>query len=150
LKIRASWGETGNDRVNPFQFLSAYTYSPATQGIVFNGETERGLQSTVTPNPDITWEVTKKTDNGLEIGLLQDRINFKIDLFRAFTDNILEKKHYTIPNYTCLIVPDEHISKMKKHYLQFQISYRKRLSNDIIFKIWANISYNKKVIIRND
>jgi TonB-linked SusC/RagA family outer membrane protein len=147
LKIRASWGETGNDRVDPFQFLSSFTYSPATQGIVFNGESEQGLQATTTPNPNITWEVTKKTDIGLKIGLLQDKINFKIDLFRAFTDNILGKKHSTIPIYTGLILPDENIGKMRNHGFEFQMLYRNRFSNELTFNIGANISYNKNKII---
>ena len=61
LKIRASWGQLGNDRVLPFQYIGAYGYSA---GGVINGTDAQGIAPTSTPNPNITWEVSEKTDVG--------------------------------------------------------------------------------------
>ena len=54
LKVRASWGQMGNDKVDAFQYLTAYTFdNPAILG----GGIESGLWLLRTANPNITWEV---------------------------------------------------------------------------------------------
>lgn len=145
MKLRASWGKTGNNRIAPYQFLRTYSYA---KGIVFGGEAQRGITAITTPNPNITWAVTAKANIGLNIGLLGNRVNFKLDLYRAFTRDILAEKHSTIPLYTGLILPDQNIGKMKNHGVELQASYRKRLSDNLTFNIGANISYNHNTIVK--
>jgi TonB-linked SusC/RagA family outer membrane protein len=69
-KLRASYGSTGNDQINDYLFLDLYqaVSSPLTYG----GAT--GLQPTGLPNPKLQWELTKKFQVGLDLGLFNDRI----------------------------------------------------------------------------
>jgi hypothetical protein len=86
LKLRASWGKLGNDRVDPFQYIGAFGY---TTGWVVDGTDVRGVAATTTPNPNITWEVSEKTDVGLEAGFLDNKITFEVDVYQSKTSHIL-------------------------------------------------------------
>jgi hypothetical protein len=66
-------GRLGNDRVDPFQYIGAFGYD---SGWVINGSDVRGISATSTPNPNITWEVSEKTDFGLEVGFFTEQANF--------------------------------------------------------------------------
>lgn len=146
LKLRASWGRLGNDRVNPFQYIAAYGY---TDGWVVNGVDARGIAVQSTPNPNITWEVSEKTDLGLEAGFLNNRLTFELDLFTNKTSNILGRRQASIPGYTGLILPDENIGKMNSRGIEFQAGYRQNFSN-LTMRVNGNISYNKNEIIYFD
>ena len=146
LKLRASWGQTGNDRVRPFQYIGVYEYS---DGYVVNGNDERGIAAATTPNPDITWEVSENTNLGLEVGILQDRLSFELDVFKITTSNILGKRQSSIPRYTGLELPDENIGEMENKGFEFQTSYQ-QIFGDWTFRASGNISSQKNKIIYFD
>jgi TonB-linked SusC/RagA family outer membrane protein len=146
LKLRASWGKLGNDRVNPFQYIAAYGYDA---GWVVNGVDARGIAVKSTPNPNITWEVSEKTDIGLEAAFLNNRLSFEIDLFQNKTSNILGKRQASIPSYTGLLLPDENIGKMNSQGIELQAGYRHNFS-DLTVRVNGNFSYNKNKIIYLD
>ncbi|MCF2518478.1 TonB-dependent receptor [Dyadobacter sp. CY351] len=146
LKLRASWGKLGNDRVDPFQYIAAYGY---TDGWVVNGVDARGIAVQSTPNPNITWEVSEKTDIGLEAAFLNNRLTFELDLFQNKTSNILGKRQASIPSYTGLLLPDENIGKMNSQGIELQAGYRHNFS-DLTVRVNGNFSYNKNKIIYFD
>ncbi len=146
LKIRASWGRLGNDRVDPFQYIGAYGYAP---GWVVNGADARGIAATSTPNPNITWEVSEKTDLGLEAGFLDNSLTFEVDLYKSKTSNILGRRQASIPGYTGLVLPDENIGKMDSKGIEFQAGYRQRIGK-LNFNVSGNLSYNENKIIYFD
>jgi len=143
LKIRGSWGQLGNDRVNPFQYIGAYGY---TSGWVVGGTDVRGIAATSTPNPNITWEVSETTDIGLETGFMQNRLTFEADLFKTKTSHILDKRQASIPGYTGLVLPDENIGKMNSQGFELQIGYRQDIGK-VGLRINANYSYTENKII---
>ncbi|WP_052273197.1 SusC/RagA family TonB-linked outer membrane protein [Flavihumibacter solisilvae] len=146
LKLRASWGQLGNDRVNPFQYIGAYGYS---NGWVINGTDAQGIAPTSTPNPNITWEVSEKTDIGLEAGFLDNRLTFEFDVFNTKTSQILAKRQASIPGYTGLVLPDENIGKMNSKGFEIQAGYRQNFGR-LGFRASGNISYAKNEIIYFD
>jgi len=143
LKLRASWGRLGNDRVNPFQYIGAYGYSA---GWVINGADVQGIAPTSTPNPNITWEVSEKTDLGLETGFLNNRLTFEFDVFNTKTSHILGQRQASIPGYTGLVLPDENIGKMNSKGFEIQAGYRQNFGR-LGLRTSANISYAKNKII---
>ena len=143
LKLRASWGRLGNDRVAPFQYLGGYGYA---NGWVVNGNEFRGISATSTPNPNITWEVSEKTDLGLETGFLNNRLTFELDLFQSKTSKILGQRNASIPAYTGLVLPDENIGKMNSQGFELQVGYRQNFGR-VGFRAGANFSYVKNKII---
>jgi len=143
LKIRASWGQLGNDRVNPFQYIGAYGY---TNGWVVDGTDVRGIAATSTPNPNITWEVSETTDLGLETGFLQNRLTFEADVYKTKTSHILGKRQASIPGYTGLVLPDENIGKMNNQGFELQVGYRQNIGK-LGLHLNVNYSYTENKII---
>ena len=85
LKVRASYGTTGNTSINPY----------ATQGLLtprvysFGGTAVRGYRPGAIPNPDLSWEKTDQSDLGIEFALFGNRISGSIDGYRANTHDLL-------------------------------------------------------------
>ncbi|HTE27380.1 SusC/RagA family TonB-linked outer membrane protein [Flavitalea sp.] len=143
FKLRASWGQLGNDRVNPFQYIGAFGYSP---GWVVNGVDVRGIAATSTPNPDITWEVSETTNLGVELGFLQNRLTFEADIYQTKTKNILARRQASIPAYTGLVLPDENIGKMDSKGFELQAGYRQNIGK-VGLRLSANYSYTENKIV---
>ncbi|RXP44526.1 TonB-dependent receptor [Lutibacter sp. HS1-25] len=86
LKIRASWGEVGNQAINPYQTYSNYgpeLYSDA------NNSTILGVIALNIGNEDLTWETTTQLNLGLDIGLFKDRLSASIDVYHKQTSDLL-------------------------------------------------------------
>lgn len=90
LKLRASYGVTGNNRIADFSYLdllSKTTYSfGAGTGTVSQGQSPN---NPVTYGPDITWETTNSTNLGLDLGFFKDRLTVSIDAYLSQTDKLL-------------------------------------------------------------
>jgi len=82
-KIRVSYGTTGNDQLTDYQYLSTYSVN-STSYLGISGLTPSRLT-----NPYYAWEVIKKLEFGLDLGLLNDRIDISADYYRDRTDNQL-------------------------------------------------------------
>jgi hypothetical protein len=120
-----------------------------SSGYVVGGADVRGIAATTTPNPNITWEVSEKSDIGMELGFLNNKLTFEADVYKTNTSNILGKRQASIPGYTGLLLPDENIGKMESQGIEFQAGYRQNFG-DLNFKLNGNISYNENKIIYFD
>ena len=78
-KLRGSYGTTGSDQIPDYGFLDAYE---ATDGV-------GGLYPTQLFNPDYSWEVNKKLEASLQLGLMDDRINLELNWYRNRSSNQL-------------------------------------------------------------
>ena len=84
LKLRASWGQTGNQAIGPFESLAIFDVQPPAE---IDGPF--GVQLAREANPDLKWETSTQTNIGLDVGLLQDRIIFSVDYYNIDTDDLL-------------------------------------------------------------
>ncbi len=82
LKLRFSYGMTGNDQVPDFSTLALY--STAT---TYNGQP--GTAPTQLPNPDLKWESTSQINLGVDVQLLDNRISLTTDLYYKKTTDLL-------------------------------------------------------------
>lgn len=88
LKLRASYGLTGNSEIPAYSSLSLLSSTYAT---VFNDVRVSGTGITRLANPDLKWEKTAQSDVGLEIGLFKGRISIEADYYyRKTTDMLLD------------------------------------------------------------
>jgi len=82
-KIRASMGWTGNDQIGDYRYLNLYqSYGAPYQNV-------SGLILTNLYNPNLQWEVNRKQELGLELGFLNNRINFTTSFYRNIASNQL-------------------------------------------------------------
>lgn len=88
LKLRASWGKIGNEKINYFDrfsrvqsnLLAIFSNPDAAYPAASYGKSG---------NPDLVWETTTQLDIGLEVGVLNDRLIGEFDYFHKTTDDIL-------------------------------------------------------------
>ncbi|MBL0739804.1 SusC/RagA family TonB-linked outer membrane protein [Chryseolinea lacunae] len=164
LKIRASYGELGNDNANQiagndkltqFQYFNNYSFNNV---YVIGGDKHPGIDLTKLANPEITWEVAKKTDIGLNATVARN-ITFEFIYFTQDRSRILTPRNASIPgvsgianpfndnsaNYAPL-VPFENIGKVRSSGFETTIGYNKR-QGDFWYGASANMTLAKSKII---
>jgi TonB-linked SusC/RagA family outer membrane protein len=145
-KIRASWGQTGNDLIDPYQYLAAYTFNNLMY-ITNGGATyNQALLEGVAPNSNVTWETATQQNIGLDLQFLNGGLAFTIDYFLNKRKDILWKRSASVPNTSGLSLPDENLGKVKNQGIDFSIDYRKRL-NEVMFGVGLNGVYSKNKIL---
>lgn len=82
-KLRGSYGTTGNDQIGDYRYLSTFS----TSGIPYNGTI--GLYPTALYNPNFGWEVNRKAELALEVGLLQNRLSTTVNYYNNQSSNQL-------------------------------------------------------------
>ncbi|NCT10941.1 MAG: SusC/RagA family TonB-linked outer membrane protein [Flavobacteriia bacterium] len=95
IKVRAGYGETGNQNVPPYS-----TFSSANPGnnYWFNGSAINiGLGNASLVDPNLTWETTKQFNAGIDFNLVNGRVNLSVDWFKKNTIDLLLDK--TVPQY---------------------------------------------------
>lgn len=86
LKLRASWGMTGNQEIGNYAAISAFR--PGILALL-NGVAQTGTQPSRVPNPDLKWETTKQLNFGIDASILSDRISASVDYFIKNTEDML-------------------------------------------------------------
>jgi len=82
LKLRASYGRTGNAEINNFPQLGLFTGDAGYAGLP-------GQRPSQLANPNLKWETTDQADIGLDFGFLNNRINGEIDYYNKQTTGLL-------------------------------------------------------------
>ena len=85
LKLRMSYGITGNQNISDFLFSSL----AGGASTVWGNNVVTGVAPTRFENPDIQWERNKQFDVGVDVSLLQGRINLTVDYYDKLTDGLL-------------------------------------------------------------
>jgi len=85
LKLRGSWGEVGNFEIGNYDYLATVS----TANYVFNNSIAPGRSIGNLGNNDLTWETTKQTDIGIDIGLFNDRVFLVYDYYLKNTKGML-------------------------------------------------------------
>jgi TonB-dependent starch-binding outer membrane protein SusC len=86
LKIRLSYGATGNQGINPLESLGVANYNPYSFGSTV---TSGSSPSTRLRNPNLKWETTSTANLGIDFGLFNNRFNGVIDLYKSNTTDLL-------------------------------------------------------------
>lgn len=85
MKLRASYGTTGNTSIDPYQTQG--TLQPRIY--TFGSARVRGYKPGGIPNPDLGWEKTDQTDVGIDYSVLNDRVSGQLDWYKARTHDLL-------------------------------------------------------------
>ncbi|WP_160712012.1 SusC/RagA family TonB-linked outer membrane protein [Chitinophaga solisilvae] len=125
FKIRASWGQMGNDQIPSFQYLSTYGFSSG--GVMLGGDLNKGIYQLRSPNEAITWEVANNYDIGIEAKLLGDKLTFEGDYFYTRRSNILVSRSQSMPAYTGMTLPQENLGRVENKGFEIVVAHK----NDI-------------------
>jgi TonB-linked SusC/RagA family outer membrane protein len=147
LKVRASYGQLGNDNVPAYQYLTLYS---SGTGPLFGGAQSQTLSRTRLPNPNIHWEVAKTLDIGTEFGLFKGLLTAEVDYFHTRRENILAQRSTSVPSYTGLVLPSENIGIVENAGFEFTLGNTTRVSKDLTLSLSTNLTYAKSTIIYQD
>lgn len=96
LKLRAGWGRVGNQNIDG----SAYLTLVGASDYVFGGDRNLGTSVSSIGNPNLKWETVEDVNVGLDMGLLNGRLNITADWFqKKSTDMLLKKENLLILGY---------------------------------------------------
>ena len=140
LKIRGSWGRTGN------QAVALYSYFPTLNlvGYSFNGVPVQGYLQTQIANPDLTWESTTETNIGLDAQFLGRKLSVTIDRYVKLTEGILLT--LPVPGTLGLQAGPRNAGKVENRGWEFSVGSRNQFGN---FGLDANLnmSTNKNEVV---
>ncbi|MEX0647880.1 MAG: TonB-dependent receptor [Balneolaceae bacterium] len=138
LKLRTSWGRTGNDRIDEWQFLSTYQFGG---GYIFNGTASQSIYPGRTPNPDVSWEVANQFDVGVEASIFDNQLSLEMDYFNYLREDILWWRNASVPQTAGLSLPRENIGEVKSWGFDGSISWNQQISTDFLLNIALNGGY---------
>ncbi|MDZ7692331.1 MAG: TonB-dependent receptor [Balneolaceae bacterium] len=143
FKLRGSWGQTGNDRIEPYQYLTTYEFGT---GYVRNvNELQKSLVQSRISNPNVTWEVANQFNVGLDTEMLDGRLAIQADYFRYFRDKILWWRNASIPTTAGFTLPRENIGEVINRGVDGRITYTDQIG-DFNYDVSVNAGYAQNEI----
>ncbi|WP_033957922.1 SusC/RagA family TonB-linked outer membrane protein [Psychroserpens jangbogonensis] len=148
LKLRASYGILGNDQIGNNGYVSLLD-GEATY--VFDNALVNGQAIGVLPNPDLKWEEAKKFDLGIDIKLLNNKIDITADYFINTRDNLLIG-NIPVSGITGISAPGSgsptvNAGKVENKGFEFAIGYKEYISDNFKFGINYNITTLKNEVL---
>lgn len=89
LKIRASWGQNGNQNISPFQYLATVSFGSDYSFGPDKSQLTSGAYPDILPNKDVTWETSEQIDLGLDTRFLNNRLGLIFDYYIKTTKDWL-------------------------------------------------------------
>lgn len=143
LKLRASYGEIGDDNVGGrFLYMTQWEYGGSSTLDVNQGGSSNPYKwyriSTV-GNPDVHWETVKKMNIGIDYGLFGGLFAGSVEIFRDKRSDILVNgKSRAVPAYFGAEAPMINVGEVETHGYEIEVRFNKVLNNKMRF--WANMS----------
>jgi TonB-linked SusC/RagA family outer membrane protein len=142
LKLRGSYGVTGNDNIGDFRYIST-----VSGGRNYTLGTAAGLNIGVSPdalsNPDLRWEETSSTDVGLDANLFRN-FTLTANWYKKKTSGMLLQ--IAVPGYVGNNGPIGNIADLTNSGFELELGYNKKIG-DFSFRMAANGSFVKNKIV---
>ena len=156
LKLRASWGRNGSNRVPKYQGLATIAMSGGynDSGYKFGddlmtsvkGTPNVGAYANITPNPDLTWETSEQLDFGFDARFLNNRLGVNFDWYKKTTKD-------------WLVTPDPYFhygtgparingGDIENTGIELALSWNDKIGKDFGYNIGVNLAYNKNEVTR--
>lgn len=142
LKLRTSYGRTGNTEIDPYKTLSTM----ASGTTLINAGRQVTSEISRMPNPDLEWEKTDQFDVGFNVGMFDNRINFEFDYYIKRTNDLLLDK--PIPFTSGFSSVWDNIGEVENKGVDFMLSTTNIESKDFRWESTLNFNYNKNTILK--
>lgn len=140
LKLRGSYGITGNQAIGPYQSLARF----GSVVTIIDGNIVNAVRPTTVANENLTWESTAQTNIGFDLGLYGMRIMLNGDVYRMVTSDLLFSQ--PLPQYSGYSSQLSNIGKVENKGFELSVTtlnIDKKLKWETIF----NISTNKNKVL---
>lgn len=147
MKLRASVGKVGNDKIGGDRFM--YTDDAYVLGggynFGINVGNKGGAYEGAKHNPDVTWETAVKQNYGIDMAFLDDRLKASFDYFIEHRDNILVRD-YSAPALLGFTLPYANLGKVDSWGYEISVKWNDKIGKNFRYWIEPNISYNQNEI----
>jgi TonB-linked SusC/RagA family outer membrane protein len=125
FKLRASWGKSGRDAGNPFDYYEGYTFGGVSGGYIFTpGTLTLGMVPPGIVNSNRTWVNTTTVDLGLDLELWKGKLGFVFDVFKRNENGLLASRATALPNTFGASYPQENLNSQFEQGFDFSLSHR--------------------------
>ncbi len=156
FKLRASWGQNGNNRIEKYQYLATIKYSTANNdnGYKFGSSTVTstsgtpniGAYANIVPNPDVTWETSEQLDLGFDARFLDSRLGVNFDWYKKTTKDWL----IVGPHIATKTTNPAYINggDVENKGVEISLSWNDKIGNDFRYNVGVNFATNKNTVTR--
>ena len=138
LKIRASYGEMGDDEAAGTYPQTAVAYEIKDNiGYFYNGKYMSGVSATAIPNPDLTWYTAKTYNLGIDFDLWNQKLSGTVEVFKRKRDGLLATSSAVIPGTVGASMPNENIESDQTFGWEISLGHRNRIPS-IGVTYWVN------------
>jgi TonB-linked SusC/RagA family outer membrane protein len=155
FKIRASWGQNGNNRIAKYQYLATialstnagYNFRDPNAPSVF-GTPVTGAYANIVPNPELTWETSEQWDLGFDARLLSNRLGINFDWYVKKTkDWLVGGAMVGIMGTNPAMINGGDI---KNTGVEVALTWNDKIGKDFRYNVGVNFAYNKNKVTRID
>lgn len=141
LKLRASYGVTGNYPNVAYQSLSKMEYSKYP----FDGVLDSGAYEANLGNPELSWEKTDQYNVGLDLGFFNNKLMLTIDAYYKLTRDLLQQ--VKIAPSTGFSTRLMNLGEVENKGIEFDINYKIFSKKNLEWSIYANGGVNKNKLL---
>ena len=141
LKVRASYGQTGNSEIAPYSALALLGNYTA----VLNNVRTAGVGTNRLGNSELQWEKTAQTDFGVELGLFNNRLNLEADIYYRKTTNMLLNS--PLPRSSGYVNVFRNIGSMENKGLELAVNAEIIRGPEFSWNSTLNASFNKNKVL---
>jgi TonB-linked SusC/RagA family outer membrane protein len=142
LKLRVSWGQLGNERIDLFRYVDLMAMG---LNYPFNGSVSSGTAVTAYNDPDITWETTTMSNIGLDAMLFDGKLDFSFEIFNKRTTNIL--RVVALPDQVGgLSGPIQNIGTVDNKGFELGMNFRNRF-RELKYEFFGNLTRLENEIV---
>lgn len=151
LKLRTSWGQTGNNRISEYAYYAQMQSLISREGqnysteYPFDNANSSGYVMTSPGNSGLKWETTTQLDAGLELGLLDDKIKLTADVYRKETDGLLLNTNLA-PSFG-FTLGTMNIGKVRNQGLELTLETKNIKTRDFSWTSNFNIAFNQNKVL---
>jgi len=142
LKVRLSWGESGQSAIDPYSTLGGL----GSSAYAFGNSGAFGYYPKDISNPDLSWETTSVTNLGLDFGFFGNRISGTVDVYQSKTRDLLMAR--LVPNTTGFSSVTENVGETKGSGVDFSLSTLNVNQSDFSWSSDLTMTFNKNEIVQ--
>ncbi|NIJ51669.1 SusC/RagA family TonB-linked outer membrane protein [Dyadobacter arcticus] len=141
LKIRASYGATGNSEIPAYRALAGMS----STDVIFGGTRNIGTGVGRMSNSNLQWEKTQQVDFGVELGLFSNRVSFELDLYRRKVNEMLLDAPLPLSSGYASIFTN--VGSMENKGVEFAVNSTNLKAGDFSWSTTFNISVNRNKVL---
>ena len=150
LKLRASWGSLGNQSVASYQDLELIPIRSSTVNWVYSNGGSRPIGYTNTPSivsPGLTWETVTTTNIGIDMGFLEQKLQFGFDIFERNTTDMIGPAE-ALPGVLGSTGPKTNNASLQTRGWEIELGWKQKVSDDFSYSVNMNVYDNKVKITK--